>query len=32
MNDLIEQRKDKEPDLAGFTVKNSINSGFELKE
>jgi len=32
MNDLIEQRKDKEPDLAGFTVKNSINSGFELKD
>jgi len=32
MNDLIEKRKDKEPDLAGFAIKNSINPGFKLKE
>jgi len=32
MNDLIEKRKDKEPDLAGFAIKNSINPGFKLKD
>jgi len=32
MNDLIDQRKEKEPDLAGFSVRNFIQPSFHLEE
>ncbi|ORX84949.1 Metallo-dependent hydrolase [Anaeromyces robustus] len=32
MNELIEQRKDKEPDLANFSVKNYIQPNFQLED
>jgi len=32
MNELIEQRKGNEPDLAGFSVKNCIKPSFQLEE
>jgi len=32
MNDLINQRKEEEPDLAEFSVKKSIKSSFQLED
>jgi len=32
MNELIDQRKENEPDLAGFSVKNAIQPSFQLEE
>jgi len=32
MNELIDQRKENEPDLAGFSVKNAIQPSFQLED